>query len=65
MIIVNGKERGWRKKMTIADLIEELEGGFIYAVVRVNGQYISKPDFKKILIPDDSEIYLIPMIAGG
>ncbi|MBN2061086.1 MAG: sulfur carrier protein ThiS [Deltaproteobacteria bacterium] len=65
MIRVNGKEHGWRKKMTIADLVKELEGGSIYSVVRVNEQYISKPDFEKSHIPDDAEIYLIPMITGG
>jgi thiamine biosynthesis protein ThiS len=65
MIRVNGKEHRWRREMTVSDLIGELDDGFFYAVVRVNGKYISKPDFEKSVVPDDSEVFFIPMIAGG
>ena len=51
--------------MTLADLIGNLPDGDQYAVVKVSGRTVSKPDFERFPIPDQAEIYLIPMIAGG
>jgi sulfur carrier protein len=65
MITVSGNRRPWREGMTIADLMQELSDPYSYAVVRINDQYFSKPNFDKTMIPDESEIFLIPMIAGG
>ena len=65
MITVSGDSHPWREGMTIIDLLEELSDPYSYAVVRINDKYVSKPNFDKTLIPDESEIFLIPMIAGG
>lgn len=51
--------------MTIADLLREMEDSNFYAVVRINDKYVPNPDFDKTAIPDDAEVFLIPMIAGG
>lgn len=51
--------------MTVGDLLRDLNDSYPYAVVRINGKHVSRPDFDKTPIPDDSEIYLIPMVAGG
>ena len=65
MIRVRGEEHPWREGMTVADLLKELNDPYPYAVVRMNGIVISRPDFEKTEIPDGVEIFLIPMIAGG
>ena len=65
MIVVDGRRRPWYEGMTVADLLADLEHGDRYAVVRVNQTYVSRPDFKNRAIPDDAEIYLLPLIAGG
>ncbi len=65
MIQVGGQQFSWREGMTIADLLEELKDPHPYVVVRINEQYVSRPNFAKTIIPDDAEIFLIPMIAGG
>jgi len=65
MITVSGNRRQWREGMTLTDLLEELDDPFKYAVVRIDDKYISRPNFDKTLIPNESEIFLIPMIAGG
>jgi len=65
MITVSGDRHPWREGMTLADLLEELADPYTYAVVRINNKYVSKPNFDKTLIPDESEIFLIPMIVGG
>jgi thiamine biosynthesis protein ThiS len=65
MIKVAGKEHPWREGLTVADLLNELADDYQYAVVRINENYISKINFEKTTIPDETEVFLIPMIAGG
>ena len=65
MIRVKGKNFPWHEGMTVADLLKDLNDSYSYAVVRINDRQISKPSFEKTLIPDNSEVFLIPMIAGG
>jgi thiamine biosynthesis protein ThiS len=65
VIKVKGKDFAWREGMSVADLLTELNDAYPYAVVRVNNTLVSRPDFDRTLVPDNSEIFLIPMIAGG
>jgi thiamine biosynthesis protein ThiS len=65
MIKINGKEHPWYEGMTIKDLLKNLSNSHLYAVIRINEKHISKPYFEKTLVPDNSEVFLIPMIAGG
>ena len=65
MITVSGNRHPWHEGMTLTDLLEELGDPYPYAVVRLNDKYVSKPNFDKTPVPDESEIFLIPMIAGG
>jgi len=65
VIKVRGKDYSWRKGMTVSDLLKEIGDPYLYAVVRINEKAISKPHFETTLVPDNSEVYLIPMIAGG
>ena len=65
MIKVSDKTITWHEGMTISDLLSELDDPHPYAVVRIDENYISRPNFDKTTIPDHSEIFLIPMIAGG
>ena len=65
MIKVNGEKHSWYQGMTIKDLLNNFNKSHLYAVVRINDKHISRPYFEKTLIPDNSEVFLIPMIAGG
>ena len=65
MIQVAGKQIAWREGMTVSDLLEALKDPHPYAVVRINEQYVTQPNFEHTLIPDDAKVFLIPMIAGG
>ena len=65
MIRVNGKKHSWYEGMTINDLLKDFNDSHLYAVVRINDKHVSRPNFEKIIIPDNSEVFLIPMIAGG
>jgi thiamine biosynthesis protein ThiS len=65
MIEVAGKQMAWREGMTVADLLDALKDPHPYAVVRINEQYVTRPNFEHTSVPDDAEVFLIPMIAGG
>ena len=65
MIQVAGKRVAWREGMTVSDLLDEIEDPHPYAVVRINDQYVTRPNFDLTFVPDDSEVFLIPMVAGG
>ena len=65
MIKIKGKEFPWREGMTIEDLLRDLDDSYTYVLVRINHKQVSKPDFDKTVIPDNSEVFLVPMVAGG
>ena len=65
MIRVNGKKHSWYEGMTIKDLLKDFDDSHLYAVVRINDKYVSRPNFDKTIIPDSSEVFLMPLIAGG
>ena len=65
MVMIGGRKIGWREGMTVADLLKELDDPYPYPVVRIRNRLISRPDFEKALVPKDSEVFLIPLIAGG
>jgi len=65
VIKVRGKDYPWRQGMTVADLLKKIGDPYPYAVVRINERAISRPHFEATLVRDNSEVYLIPMIAGG
>ena len=65
MIKVSDKTIIWHEGMTISDLLNKIDDAHPYAVVRINDKYVSRPNFDKTTIPDNSEVFLIPMIVGG
>ena len=65
MIRVAGKQQPWHDGMTVSDLLKQIDDSHPYAVVRINEQYVSRPNFEQTIIPDDADVFLIPMIAGG
>lgn len=65
MITLDGEQKPWKSGMTISHLLQEIADNHKYAVIKLNGRYVSRPNFDTHVIPDNAEIYLIPMIAGG
>ncbi len=66
MINVNGgKKIPWHEGMTVAKLLEMMDDPYPFVVVRINNTLVSKPNFENYCIPDHSDIFLIPLIAGG
>lgn len=65
MITLNGEQMPWQSGMTVSHLLQKIANAHQYAVIRVNDRYVSRPSFDTYVIPDNAEIYLMPMIAGG
>ena len=65
MINVNGEKHSWYEGMTVADLLLSLSNSYHYPVIRINDQYVSKPNFETTMLPDNSDVFLLPMISGG
>jgi len=65
MIRVADHTIDWHEGMTISDLLDAINDPHPYAVVRINQTYVSRPNFDRTTIPDNAQVYLIPMVAGG
>lgn len=65
MVKVDGKQVVWREGMIITDLVRELGDTYPYAVARTADRLVSKPDFNKVFVPKDAEVFFIPLVAGG
>jgi thiamine biosynthesis protein ThiS len=65
MITIGDKEVTWQKGITLAQVLTAIENHDRYAVVKVDGKLISRPNFAKTIINDHAKIVPLPMIAGG
>jgi len=65
VIRIGDKQIPWKEGLTVQQMIADLNDPYAYAVVRLNGKLVSRPNFEKTPVPDNAEIFLIPLVAGG
>jgi thiamine biosynthesis protein ThiS len=65
MVLVGGREIAWREGMTIADLLRELNDPFPYPVARFDGRAVTAQEFERATVPDNVEVFLVSLVAGG
>lgn len=65
MIRVGDKEVPWQKGLTVTTLLAALGETYEYAAVRIDDHVVSRPSFDKTPVPDNCQVYLLPLIAGG
>ena len=65
MVRVNGKNLAWREGMTVADLLSELNDPYPYALARVDGKAVTGREFDNAPVPDNAEVFLLHLVAGG
>lgn len=65
MIRAGEQSLDWYENMTVSDVLEKIDNTDLCAVVRLNGKLVSSPHFDTTHIPDDSEIDILPPVAGG
>ena len=65
MIRVGDRQFHWHEGMTVAELLRGLNDPYPYMVVRINNRHVTRPDFDNATLPDNSEVFLIPLVVGG
>lgn len=65
MVKVDGKNLAWHEGMTVADLLRELNDSYPYALVRIDGRAVTGHEFDKAPVPDNAEVFLVHLVAGG
>ena len=66
MITINQRERiEWTPGMTVRDVLERMNYTYPEIVIRVNGDVVMNEDYDSHTIPDDADVRLIHLMAGG
>ena len=66
MIRVNGKfEVEWEPEITVTQLLAQLKFSFPLLIVSVDGVLIPKEEYATQQIPDNAEVKVLHMTAGG
>jgi len=66
MIKVNRKHSlEWRADLSIADVLALLRYSFPHIVVSINGVLVQHDAYAETLVPDDADVQVIHLTAGG
>ncbi len=66
MITVNRRDRVlWREGMTVQDLLDTMAYTYPHVVVTVNGDLIAHDAYEEVKVPDDADVRVIHLMAGG
>lgn len=65
MVTIGDLKAPWSEGLTVARALAMLDDDYDYAVVRINGKLVCKPNFESTPVDDHAVIVPIPMIAGG
>lgn len=65
MVFIGDLAVSWQSGLTVADVLARLPDGEHYAVVKLDGKLVSRPNFTTTPVSDGARITPIPMIAGG
>lgn len=66
MVRVNNKfDLEWEEGLTVETLLQRLKFSFPMIIVSVNGQMVAKEQYATHQIPDDAQVQVLHMIAGG
>ncbi|MGC9399541.1 MAG: sulfur carrier protein ThiS [Anaerolineae bacterium] len=66
MITINKREKlDWQPGMTVQDVLDALNYTYTHIIVSVNGTVIPRAAYKSASIPDEADVRVIHLIAGG
>ncbi len=66
MITVNQKHRlPWHAGMTVREVLRRMRYIYPHLVVRVNGAVVLEGDYDTYPVPDEAEVAVIHLMAGG
>lgn len=66
MICVNNRDEiEWEEDMTVSDLLDRLDYTFPRLIVKIDGEVITRENFANRTIPDQADVKVIHLLAGG
>ena len=65
MITVKGKKLEWHEGLTVRDVLDTLGYTFPSVLVRVNGTIVRRKQWDSTVVPDEAEMEVRPIVAGG
>jgi len=66
MITVNRRHRlEWRAGLTVREVLRVMRYTYTHLVIRVNGEVVEDERYDAYRIPDESDVRVIHLIAGG
>jgi len=64
-ITVNQEARDWVEGETVARLLLRMKYTYPLVAVKIDGRLVSKSEYEKQTIPDDSNVEVIHLMSGG
>jgi sulfur carrier protein len=65
MITAKGKRLEWHQGLTVRDVLDTLSYNFPTVLVRLNGTIVRHKDWDSTVVPDEAEVEVRPIVAGG
>jgi len=66
VIRVNDRDEiEWEEELTVSELLERFRYTFVHIIVKINGEVIPREEYPIRTIPDNSDVWIIHLIAGG
>jgi sulfur carrier protein len=66
VILVNNRDKvEWEEGLTVSALLERFRYTFPHIIVKINGEVIPREQYPTRTIPDDADVWVIHLIAGG
>ena len=66
MILVNRRDNvPWEEGLTISALLDRFRYTFPHIIVSVNGDVVPRQEYATTAIPDDADVRIVHLIAGG
>jgi sulfur carrier protein len=65
MITAKGKRLEWHQGLTVRSVLDTLGYNFPTVLVRLNGAIVRRKDWDITVVPDEAEVEVRPIVAGG
>jgi thiamine biosynthesis protein ThiS len=65
MITAKGKRLQWHEGLTVREVLDTLGYNFPSVLVRVNGEVVRRKSWDTTVIPDEADVEVRPIVAGG
>ena len=65
MITAKGKRLEWHQGLTVRNVLDTLGYNFPSVLVQVNGTIVRRKAWESTIVPDEAEVEIRPIIAGG